>query len=349
MQTQVNEQDFITVPQAVSFEMLGIPHLMGIPTNIDVNKVVPNNQWMKDEIKYNKPGLLKQWGQVNRELAMDGPVFTMVDSPLNKNNPNQDLIYAANAGIALKGKDGVTKFVVSRFCSEPRRGETAVIAAFVENIFGKENVIVPPETFEGEVLYFEGEADLKAIHHNVEEKRADVYIMGVGVRSNEVAAKWFEANFDIRVIPYAIPDDIKEDLYHLDCVVFPIDKFSTIMLTDGIDEKTLEEVEEYTEIIPVEDDDVDMLFNGLTNSIRLKNRVYMPYDPTYSENMSELELEEFQELEDIKIAWMSDVCNDCGLQLITTEVCEGYAGGAQLSCFTCSLVDQYYKYYENGI
>jgi len=345
----MQENQFNTIPEAVELEMLGIPHLMGIPTNIVVDNVIPNNKWMKKEFKYNKPGLLKQWSQINRELSMDGPVFIMPDFASNKNNPNQDLIYAANAGIAIRGKDGVTKYVVSRFKSEPRRGETEVIAKFVADIVGPENVIIPPETFNGEELFFEGEADMKAIHHNVKEKRADVYIMGVGIRSNETCAKWFESEFDIRVIPYAIPDEFKEDLYHLDCVAFPIDKFSTILLTDLVSEDTLAEIEKYTEIIPVEGEDVDMLFNGLTNSIKLKNRIYMPYDPNYSDNMTEEEIEEFQEIEEYKLQWMSDVCNDCGLQLITTEVCEGYAGGAQLSCFTSSLVDQYFKYYENGI
>ena len=55
--------------------------------------------------------------------------------------------------------------IISRFRSTPRIGEERIGAEFFKLMnFTMEH---PPETFEGEPLYFEGEADLKHIRGNL--------------------------------------------------------------------------------------------------------------------------------------------------------------------------------------
>lgn len=325
---------------------IGIPRLMAIPSNIDPDTVVCENKWMSDEVKVNRAALVKGWNDVYRILSIESPVFVMSDNP-NTEVPSNDLVWAANSGLALKGADGKHKFIVSRFKAKSRRTETPVIAEFVKNIFGEENVIIPPEEYNGKPLFFEGEADCKAIGFDKEKERTNVYVVGVGVRTNEVFCEWFQDNFDVKAIPYKAPDDIIEDLYHLDCLLFPVDKYSIIMNTYGIDKETIKEIKKHTEIIEMGEDEVDVLFNGLTNSIRGKHSIIMPFSPDYiDDQMDEDELDEYVSLEFDKLEIMDEIADEAGLQLITVDSSAGYALGAQTSCLSCLLCDQYYLYHD---
>jgi N-dimethylarginine dimethylaminohydrolase len=332
-----------TIIDSVLKGEIGIPRLMAIPSNIDPDTVVCENVWMSESKKVDRSILLKQWKDVYRVLSIDSPVFIMSDDPSTV-VPSNDLVFAANSGLAVKGVDGVHKFIVSRFRAESRRTETPVIAEFVKNIYGEENVIIPPEMYKGEPLYFEGEADCKAIAFDSVNERASVYIVGVGVRTSENFCEWFEEEFGVEAIPYKAPDDIIKELYHLDCLVFPVDKYTVVMNTYGIDKQTIRQIEKYVEIIECNEEELDMLFNGLTNCIKGRHTILMPYAPYYEDDMNEEEAQQYQQAEFDKLEFMSGVCEDAGLQLITLDVSGGYPLGSQLSCFSCALVDQFHLY-----
>lgn len=76
---------------------------------------------------------------------------------------------------------------------------------FFENL-GYDTVIAPE--------YFEGEADLKFLHDNV-------YVGGYGQRTNMNALNWFQKTYNMIIIPLEMTDP---KLYHLDCVVFPMEE-----------------------------------------------------------------------------------------------------------------------------
>lgn len=324
---------------------IGIPRLMAMPSNIDPDTVVCENVWMSDDKKVDRAILMKQWKDTYRILSIDSPVFIMHDDP-SKDQPSNDLVFAANSGLALKGKDGKQKFIVSRFRAESRRGETEVIYNYVKNLFGEENVIIPPETYDNKPLFFEGEADCKAIAFDTVDERANVYIVGVGVRTSENFCDWLEANFDVEVIPYRAPDDIINELYHLDCLCFLADKNTLVLSTHGIDRKTIRRIKDYVDVVECGEDEIDMLFNGLTNCIKGKHTILMPYAPYYDEDMNAEEAELYQQAEFDKLEFMSGVCDDAGLQLITVDISSSFLLGAQLSCMTCALVDQYNLYHN---
>ena len=64
----------------------------------------------------------------------------------------------------------------------------------------------PPETFEAEPVYFEGEADLKHI-------RGSLYIGAHGMRTSRSALIWAAERFEMEIVPFRITDPY---LYHLD-------------------------------------------------------------------------------------------------------------------------------------
>jgi N-dimethylarginine dimethylaminohydrolase len=324
-----------------------VPRLMSMPININPHLVENNNIWMNDATTVNRSRMIDQWMDVYQLLAIDSPIYIMSDDP-NVDTPSQDLVFTANSGIALNDQ-GTTKFIVSRFKSTPRTSEEKIIRNYVKNIFGSVNVITPPRCYNGKDLFFEGEADMKAIHFNIEEKRADVYMVGVGIRTNSTFCEWAEDTFDIKIIQYRTPKDLQEYLFHLDCLAFKVDQYSMIVNTQGIDKDVLTDIKKYTDLFEVKEAETEMLFGGLTNLIRVKNAIIMPYSPEYyDKTLSPEDNKENMEYEYKKLDFMKNICKDTGLQLITVDVSHMFSMGAQLSCLTCALTDQYQLYCNNG-
>ena len=130
----------------------------------------------------------------------------------------QDQPYVSNLGLVLPHCEQDT-VIISRFRSTPRIGEERIGAEFFKLMnFTIEH---PPETFEGEPLYFEGEADLKHI-------RGNLYVGAHGMRTSRNALTWAAERFEMEIVPFRITDRY---LYHLDCCFFRISEEAVLLCT----------------------------------------------------------------------------------------------------------------------
>ena len=165
----------------------------------------------------------------------------------------QDQTYVSNLGAVLPHCKEDT-VVISRFRSSPRVGEERTGADF----FKLMNFTVerPPETFEGEPVFFEGEADLKHI-------RGNIYIGAHGMRTSRNALTWVAERFDMEIVPFRIVDRY---LYHLDCCVLRITEEAVLLCAAVADQKSVRAIERQCEIIDVP---LDEARAGITNSLML--------------------------------------------------------------------------------
>lgn len=272
---------------------------------------VPNNPWMEDLPKDKRCPNLKraavQFLELYRYLAGEALVYVL---PSPQNARLQDLVYTANLGIVLEHVPGKNTVIISNFTSAPRRGESKVGVEFFQQM-GYQVWAAPSK--------FEGEAELKHLYDNV-------YIGGYGIRSERETYDWMEKSFDMRVVKVCLTDPY---LYHLDCLVFPITKESTLVCTELLEPTELAELEKVTNVIDVS---VDEAYSGICNSARLPKVVLN------SSHLHELRAgtEDYQ-LEIQKNRKLEDIAAKFALEVNYFNLSEYHKSGALLSCMVMHL------------
>lgn len=222
----------------------------------------------------------------------------------------QDLSYVANLGIKLPHlKFDDDSMVVSNFKSPVRRSETKLgIEQF--KLMGYEPVVAP--------RYFEGEADLKWINSNV-------YAGGYGVRTSMNALKWFEREFNMVVIPI----ESTNELYHLDCTIFPMTPKLSIVVEGAVPISTLRQLEKHTEIIMAPS---RLGPNGITNNTRIDHLVMVS---TIIDTLKRGD-DDFP-IESEKLTWLEHTCAKYGFEPVTFNTSEFHKSGAAMSCMIMHL------------
>jgi len=290
---------------------LSIPsYVMNFPFSLSTED--PNNIWMKElspeELKVNRPRAYKQFMDLYNFMAGSSLVYLLPSA-----GDYQDQVYVANLGIQLPHLDNT--ILLSNYTSEPRRGEEWVGKHFFE-LMNYETYITPNK--------WEGEADLKYLRDNV-------YIGGYGIRSEIETYNWMIEQFNMDIIKLRMVD---EYLYHLDCSIFPINNYETMICTELYDPGEIKLLEEYTDIIDI---NVDDAYSGITNSVRMGNMILC------ASNISELKKgTELYDYEKHKIETLEKICSDKGMEPIMFNLSEFMKSGAMLSCCVMHLnrVDQ---------
>ena len=248
-----------------------------------------------------------QFLELYRYLSAEALVYLL---PSPRAARLQDLVYTANLGIVLEHLQSKNVVVISNFASEPRRGESRVGVDFFQQM-GYE-VWIPPTKFEGE-------AELKHLHDNL-------YVGGYGIRSERETYDWMEKNFGMQVIKVCLTDPY---LYHLDCLVFPITKQSTLICTELLQPEEIAEFEKITDVIDVS---LDEAYSGICNSVRLPKVVLN------SSHLHDLKVgtEDYQhELQ--KNRKLEDIASNFALEVAYFNLSEYHKSGALLSCMVMHL------------
>ena len=287
-------------------------YVMNFPFSLSTND--PNNIWMQEltdeELQINRPKAYKQFMDLYNFMSGQSLVYLL---PSEGNF--QDQVYIANLGLQLPHIKDKNVILLSNYTSDPRKGEELVGEKFFQQM-GYETHISPYK--------WEGEADIKHLYDNV-------YIGGYGIRSNIKTYEWMEENFGMEIIKVAMTD---EYMYHLDCSIFPLNNHQTLVATELYTAEELAQIEEHTEIIPI---DVEDALGGITNSVRLGNMILC------ASNIAELKKsDELYEGERHKIETLEKICSDAGMEPVIFNLSEYMKSGAMLSCMVMHLnrVDQ---------
>ena len=202
--------------------------------------------------------------------------------------------------------------IISRFRSEPRIGEERTGADF----FKLMNFTVerPPETFEEEPVYFEGEADLKHIQGNL-------YIGAHGMRTSRNALTWAAERFEMEIVPFRMTDPY---LYHLDCCFLRITEEAVLLCTSLADRMCVRAIEQHCEIIDVS---VEHARAGITNSLLLPGEVLCDFGYYRARQREPVLLN--RESQDRA---PREICSRFGRTLRVFCMSEFYKSGALLSC-----------------
>ena len=259
-----------------------------------------------EELKVNRGKAYKQFMDLYNFVSGAGFVCNLP----SHGNKFQDLVYVANMGIYLPHIKNSNNIVMANFTSPPRQGEELVGKPFYDLM----NYITHDCPYK-----FEGEADLKYLYGNN-------YIGGYGIRSEKKAFEWMEKEFDMNIIKLEMVD---EYLYHLDCNIFPLTKSKTLVCPEFHLPEEIKKIEEITEIIPVNADDV---YSGICNSVRVGNMILC------ASNISELSInDEMYDGEKHKINALEKICYNEGLEPIIFNISEFMKSGAMLSCMIMHL------------
>ena len=282
-------------------------YVMNFPFTLSTSD--PNNIWMQeltdDELAINRPKAYKQFMDLYNFMAGQSLVHLL---PSEGNF--QDQVYVANLGLQLSHLKDKNTILLSNYSSDPRKGEELVGEKFFK-MMGYDTHISPHK--------WEGEADIKHLYDNV-------YVGGYGIRSNIKTYEWMEENFDMNILKVAMTD---EYLYHLDCSIFPLNEYKTLVCTELFDEDEIKMLEKHTEIIDV---DVDNALCGMTNSVRMGNMILC------ASNISELKKShEYYEGEKNKIAALEKICSNEGMEPVIFNLSEFMKSGAMLSCMVMHL------------
>jgi N-dimethylarginine dimethylaminohydrolase len=243
-----------------------------------------NNVWMEEyeneeERRPDQTKAMVQFLELYRFLAAEGLVYVL---PTPRTDGLQDLVFTANLGIVLEHVPGQRTVVVSKFRSEPRRGETPVGVDFF-GAMGYDVRVAPHD--------FEGEAELKHLHDNV-------YVGGYGQRSAPEAYDWMAEEFGARIVKLRMTDPY---LYHLDCSIFPLTREDTLVCTELYERDEIAELERHTNVLDVS---VEDCYQGICNSVRLRNVILNSsriHELTRGSEEYRLELHKNRTLEDLSV------------------------------------------------
>jgi N-dimethylarginine dimethylaminohydrolase len=306
---RVSSTNLPALPSGVRLGRLNLPVLlMNLPLSLSTQ--IPNNVYMEEmspsEREVCLDRAIAQFLPLYRHVAQRAVVYLLPSTP-----GLQDQTYVSNLGAVLPHCEEDT-IVISRFRSSPRVGEERTGADF----FKLMNFTVerPPETFEGEPVFFEGEADLKHI-------RGNIYIGAHGMRTSRNALTWVAERFDMEIVPFRIVDRY---LYHLDCCVLRITEEAVLLCTSVADQNSVQAIERHCEIIDVP---LDEARAGITNSLMLPGEILCdsPIDELSKGCPSYL-------IEKTKLKRLERICSRFGHSLHFFCMSEFYKSGALLSC-----------------
>lgn len=235
---------------------LNLPaYLMNFPFTVD-NKYRNNVLMKPDHQPYDYDRAFSQWMSLYNAIVDEGGLVYILPSE----REFQDLPYVANIGCYLPHIKDPT-VLVSNFYSPPRIGEEILGVRFFQSM--RYNARMCP-------TYWEGEADLKWLHNNV-------YAAPYGIRTEKASHDWFRYEFDMEVVSIKMND---EKLYHLDCMLFPLDDNRTVVATSIMDKEDIKNLEKVTEIIDIPK---EYIYNGWTNSVRIGNKIFHAWDHSNKE------------------------------------------------------------------
>ncbi len=305
----VNLESRPSLEVGIRLGQLNLPVLlMNLPLSLSAQ--IPNNAYMHDlssserEICHDRA--IAQFHSLYKHVAQHAIVYLLPSTPGFQDQP-----YVSNLGAVLPHCEEDT-VLISRFRSAPRIGEERTGADF----FKLMNFTVerPPEMFEAESVYFEGEADLKHI-------RGNVYIGAHGMRTSRNALAWASERFGMEIVPFRITNPY---LYHLDCCVLRIDEEAVLLCTAIADRTCLQAIEQHCEIIDVS---LEEARAGITNCLVLAGEVLCdsPIAELGAERPS-------YAIEKTKIKRLEDICSRFGRTLRVFCMSEFYKSGALLSC-----------------
>jgi N-dimethylarginine dimethylaminohydrolase len=306
---RIRAQPAASLPLGVPFRELNFPVLlMNLPLSLSAS--IPNNAYMDDlslserEIRLDKA--LLQFRALYEHIAQSAIVYLLPSTP-----GFQDQTYVSNLGVVLPHcrEDTV---IVSRFRSRPRVGEEKTGAKFFDLMNFR--VEQPPETFAGEPVYLEGEADLKHI-------RGNLYVGAHAMRTSRSGLSWAAERFDMTIIPFRIVDPY---LYHLDCCLFRMTEDAVLLCTSVADRTSLRALERHCEIIDVS---LGHARAGITNGLLLPDEILCDSPIATLGKGSEA-----YDVEKSKINRLEEIGARFGRALRPFCVSEFYKSGALLSC-----------------
>jgi N-dimethylarginine dimethylaminohydrolase len=198
-------------------------YVMNFPLTLDNREV--NNILMEDAAgqAVNYTIAFSQWVALYRYVVSKGVVYLIPSQ-----GDFQDQTYVANVGCYLPHNGQI---LLSRFTSLPRQGEEKIACPFFESLGYK--VLEPP-------CDFEGEADLKHLRDNI-------YVMGYGIRTHPVLHAHLR-ELGAQVISVSMTDPY---MYHFDCMLLRLTPYKVLFATEGVDCKTLREIEKVAEVVSV--------------------------------------------------------------------------------------------------
>lgn len=309
-------------PSGVRFGDLNFPVLlMNLPLSLSAQ--IPNNASMADRSPSEREICLDraiaQFLRLYTHVAQHAIVYLLPSTPGLQDQP-----YVSNLGVVLPHRKEDT-VIISRFRSAPRVGEDRIGADF----FKLMNFTVerPPETFEAEPVYFEGEADLKHIQGNF-------YVGGHGLRTSRNALTWAAERFDMEIVPFRTTHPY---LYHLDCCILRITEQAVLMCTSVADQICIRAIEQHCEIIDVSLEDARA---GITNCLLLSGEVLC--DSTIMELGKESPK---YPIEKSKTERLETICSRFGLTLRVFCMSEFYKSGAMLSCLIMHIKQMAHEHY----
>ena len=299
----------LTLPPGIAFGQLNFPVLlMNLPLSLSTQ--IPNNVYMEEMSASERDICLDraiaQFLSLYKHVAQRALVYILPSTPGFQDQP-----YVSNLGAVLPHRKEDT-VIISRFRSAPRVGEeTTGLDLFRLMNFAVER---PPETFEGEPAFFEGEADLKHI-------RGNIYIGAHGMRTSRNTLTWAAERFEMDIVPFRIVDRY---LYHLDCCLLRVSEQAVLLCTAVADKSSIRAIERHCEIIDVT---LDEARSGITNSLLLSGE-FLCDSP-----IAELDKESADyAIEKAKIDHLEHICSRFGRTLHVFCMSEFYKSGALLSC-----------------
>ena len=305
---RINSEPVPSLPLGIQLGRVNFPVLlMNLPLSLSAQ--VPNNAWMEamspSQREIGLDRAIAQFRSLYQHVVQHAVVYLLPSTPGLQDQP-----YVSNLGLVLPHCEQDT-VIVSRFRSTPRIGEERIGAEFFKLMnFTIEH---PPETFEGEPLYFEGEADLKHI-------RGNLYVGAHGMRTSRSALTWAAERFEMEIVPFRITDRY---LYHLDCCFFRISEEAVLLCTSVADPVCLRALERHCEIIDVS---LEHARAGITSCLQLPGEVLCESDIKLGKASHSYATEK------TKIERLENICSRFGRELRVFCMPEFYKSGAQLSC-----------------
>lgn len=299
----------------------------------------PNNIWMEEvgpeERRIDRQVALDQFHALVVALSTHGLVYLLPSWP-----SLQDQVYTGNLGAVLPLAAGHV-LVPARFRSPPRRGEEAPGRRFFAllrlSLFDLPKAVPAARlarsdhesalaAADGDEVYFEGEADLKFLGDQL-------YVGACGHRTTIGALFYLRERLGIEIIPFPITD---LRLFHLDCCILPIDRQRVVVCTEAATVEALRAIERVREVIAV---DTDCACCGITNAVRIGNRVF------YSSDIATLARSHPDYASEArKVALAENICARLGLEPIFIDISEFYKSGGDLSCLVMRL-----NHYGSGL
>ncbi|NHB87846.1 amidinotransferase [Photorhabdus tasmaniensis] len=287
--------------------------LLAPPFSLNTN--VRNNIWMEElddsEINVNNKVALRQFYNLYSFMSSQSLVYLL---PSDTHQELQDQVYTANLGIIIGDEDQTA--IVANFSSEIRRSETPIGVNFFESL-GYKTEVSP--------YHFEGEAELKHLYGNI-------FVGGHGIRSDIKSYDWMEDKFGLKIVKIEEKDPY---LYHLDCIILPLDKENTLVYTKGLNNDELKELEKVTNIISI---DKDVAYSGICNSVRVNQYILC------SSNINNLKVGTEDYINEMnKNHELEKICSKLALTPKLFNLSEYMKSGALLSCMVMHLNRYSYK------